>query len=55
MLAIFVIVSSCLWSNGFCYTKSEPMPIEVCKDWAKEYNANKPLNTNYAYCEEKTK
>lgn len=53
MLAVLVIVSTCWWgTDKFCYTRTEPMPIEVCQEWAKHYNKNKPFITNFAYCAE---
>lgn len=50
---ILVIVASCTFSSGFCYQRTEPMPLEACREWAKSYNENKMLLTDFAYCEEK--
>lgn len=52
MKAIFIIMFTCgFLKTGYCYQKSEPMPIEACEEHAKTYNANKVFLSNFAYCE----
>lgn len=51
MFAIFIVSYHCML-GGFCSDKTEPMPMAVCIERAKDFNKNRSLVTSYAYCVE---